>query len=104
MYPAFYFGIYLQRTVKLPGYCKSLLLLTNRYGETTLSKEGEGRITIENPQLWWVNGLGEQALLPGKSHAFLRQSGSGYLGERRIGLRTMTMKREKDEWGVELCS
>lgn len=30
--------------------------------ETTLDTNGKGRIVIEQPRLWWVNGLGEQPL------------------------------------------
>ena len=66
--------------------------------ETSLSGEGTGSIAIENPQLWWVNGLGGQPLYEVEAVLF-------YNGEavdtwrRRIGLRSMTMQRNKDEWG-----
>lgn len=60
--------------------------------------QGKGELRIENPRLWWVNGLGEQPLY--KVTAILyRQGQEEDRWERRIGLRSMRMKREKDKWG-----
>ncbi|MGI6671573.1 MAG: beta-mannosidase [Christensenellales bacterium] len=70
---------------------------------TILTSEGED-IEVTNPQLWWPNGLGEQPLYD--VHAELRADGEAVdTWQARIGLRTMTMKREKDEWGesFETC-
>ena len=55
-------------------------------------------IRIENPKLWWPNGYGDQNLYGVKVTLYSdgREIDSW---ERRIGLRTMTMHREKDEWG-----
>ena len=86
---------------KEPENCQVIVKVTSpdeQVWETTLSKEGEGCITIENPQLWWVNGLGEQPLYQVKAMLFYDNQEVD-TWERRIGLRTMTMKREKDEWG-----
>lgn len=55
-------------------------------------------ILVENPKLWWPNGYGEQPLY----RAFVTVSANGTeldCWERRIGLRTMKLHREKDEWG-----
>ncbi|MDO4274033.1 MAG: glycoside hydrolase family 2 protein [Eubacteriales bacterium] len=59
----------------------------------------QGRITIDNPLLWWPNGVGEQPLY--KVNASLYEGTDKCLDswEKRIGLRTMTMRREKDQWG-----
>ena len=66
--------------------------------ETSLSGEGTGSIAIENPQLWWVNGLGGQPLY--EVEAVLFYNGEAVdTWKRRIGLRSMTMQRNKDEWG-----
>lgn len=66
--------------------------------ETVLSPEGEGQLTIQNPQLWWPNGLGEQPLY--QAEVFLLYEGKTEDSwKRRIGLRTMTMRREKDQYG-----
>lgn len=66
--------------------------------ETALSKEGKGTIVVENPELWWVNGLGGQPLY--EVEAVLSDNGEAVdTWTRRIGLRSMTMQRVKDEWG-----
>ena len=59
-------------------------------------------IEIENPQLWWPNGLGEQPLYTVSVRLF-RDDEEIDSWQRRIGLRTMTVKREKDEWGESFC-
>lgn len=55
-------------------------------------------ITIEHPQLWWPNGLGNQPL-----YRVTVRLATGDTRTWRIGLRTMTVSREKDEWGEEFC-
>ena len=66
--------------------------------ETALSEDGKGSLVIEEPQLWWVNGLGEQPLY--QVEAVLFKDGEPIDSwKRRIGLRSMTMKIEKDQWG-----
>lgn len=62
------------------------------------SCEEEQTIRIENPQIWWPNGLGEQPLY----RVTVRLS-TGEEKTWRIGLRTMSVSREKDEWGEEFC-
>lgn len=54
-------------------------------------------IVIEAPQLWWPNGFGGQPLYTVKATV------PGDEWERRIGLRTLTISREKDRWGEEFC-
>ncbi|MCL2081612.1 MAG: glycoside hydrolase family 2 protein [Oscillospiraceae bacterium] len=55
-------------------------------------------IVIDEPELWWPNGYGAQPLYTVK--AVMSVGGSkADVWERRIGLRTMTIKREEDEWG-----
>lgn len=66
--------------------------------ETLLSPEGKGSLVIENPRLWWVNGLGEQPLYQVEAVLFCEGTAVD-TWKRRIGLRSMTMQREKDEWG-----
>ena len=67
-------------------------------GTRTVYEDCPVEIEIENPQLWWPNGIGEQALY--QVEVILR-NGDQVLDvwSRRIGLRTLTMHREKDEWG-----
>ncbi|MFI3257706.1 MAG: glycoside hydrolase family 2 protein [Spirochaetales bacterium] len=55
-------------------------------------------ITIKNPQLWWPNGYGEQPLYT--ITVELKANGTIIdVWQKRIGLRTMTVRREKDEYG-----
>ncbi len=55
-------------------------------------------ITVEDPMLWWPNGYGEQPLYTVKVELF--QGGERLdVWEKRIGLRRMTVRAEKDEWG-----
>jgi beta-mannosidase len=55
-------------------------------------------ILIENPLLWWPNGFGSQPLYTVEVELLDNESildASSY----RIGLRTMTVHCEKDQWG-----
>lgn len=48
-----------------PGNYRTLVTLKSPCGEimeTELDADGDGRIVIDHPLLWWVNGLGEQPL------------------------------------------
>ncbi|MCC8106153.1 MAG: glycoside hydrolase family 2 protein [Clostridiales bacterium] len=70
-------------------------------------------IEIDQPQLWWPNGYGEQKLYTVSveliekdcvcaGNAETDAAAGGVVLDtwtRRIGLRTMTMHREKDQWG-----
>ncbi|MDR2571333.1 MAG: glycoside hydrolase family 2 protein [Oscillospiraceae bacterium] len=55
-------------------------------------------IMIEKPELWWPNGYGAQPLYNVRV-AIISDGQEIDHWERRIGLRTMTVVREKDEWG-----
>lgn len=63
--------------------------------ETTAAEQV---VAIQNPQLWWPNGLGKQPL-----YRVTVRLATGDTRMWRIGLRTMTVSREKDEWGEEFC-
>lgn len=63
--------------------------------ETTATEQV---VRIKNPQLWWPNGLGKQPL-----YRVTVRLATGDMRVWRIGLRTMTVSREKDEWGEEFC-
>lgn len=72
-------------------------------------------ISIKNPKLWWPNGYGEQSLytvtvsllkMNTSADAFVNSSTNTEIIDswtRRIGLRTMTMHIEKDEYGECFC-
>lgn len=74
------------------------VILTDPEGKQSVFLDSPKEITVEDPMLWWPNGYGEQALYTvcvqlKQEEAVIDQ------WERRIGLRTMTMKIEKDAWG-----
>lgn len=87
---------------------ESVKSLPSTFTYTVRIKEPEGRtwvledspeeLTIENPKLWWVNNLGSQPLYD--ICVTLRYQGTILdTWERKIGLRQVTMRREKDRWG-----
>lgn len=59
-------------------------------------------IVVERPQLWWPNGYGEQPLY----HLSVVLKHKDLLLDNKeftLGLRTMTISQEKDEWGSEFA-
>lgn len=58
---------------------------------------------VENPHLWWPNGMGAQPLY--ELQLLLRDESGTVLHTvtRRIGLRTLELVREKDQWGESFC-
>ena len=60
------------------------------------------KFAVDNPRLWWPNGYGEQPLYT--VDVTLRRDGAELdRWTRRIGLRTVTVRREKDQWGESFC-
>ncbi|MBQ7374228.1 MAG: glycoside hydrolase family 2 protein [Clostridia bacterium] len=70
-------------------------------GEEIALKNGV-QTEIQNPKLWWPNGYGEQPLYKVVTECL---SGGKVVdeNEKKIGLRTLVVSREKDEWGEEFC-
>ena len=59
-------------------------------------------IPIEDPRLWWPAGFGDQPLY--RVRVELTHGGKTLdQWERRVGLRTLTVSRRKDEWGESFC-
>ncbi len=59
----------------------------------------ESKLVIENPKLWWPNGMGEQPLY---DITVVLTDGEGKELDRvvkRTGLRTVKLDRHPDEWG-----
>ncbi len=56
-------------------------------------------VTVENPQLWWPNGYGRQPLY---QVDVMLLDGETILDQRayRLGLRTLVVRQEPDEWGL----
>jgi len=57
-------------------------------------------LAIRNPRLWWPNGLGEQPLYKLKIELTDAAGNLLDLVEKRIGLRTLKLIREPDEYGT----
>ena len=58
---------------------------------------------IEKPKLWWPNDYGDQPLYIVRT-TLLDEDGTSLESiTRRIGLRTLTISQEKDEWGNEFA-
>lgn len=68
-----------------------------------MTEPGEKSAVIENPRLWWPRGYGEQNQYTVKVLLF---GADGDLLDMEIigvGLRTLTVSREKDQWGEEFA-
>jgi beta-mannosidase len=74
------------------------VLITDPKGKVTKYEKSPERIAIKKPELWWPRGFGAQNLY-GVKVVLLRKGVELDSWERRIGLRTMTVRRQKDKWG-----
>ncbi|HJB81524.1 MAG TPA: glycoside hydrolase family 2 protein [Candidatus Mediterraneibacter intestinavium] len=66
-------------------------------------KTAEAELTVPEPKLWWPAGYGDQPLYRVEIRCY---DGAGRLTERAektIGLRTLTVSRDTDEWGREFA-
>ena len=68
-------------------------------GERWEAKNDNCRIVVDKPQLWWPRGYGQQPLYGVKVELFDSTGHELDVWERKIGLRTMTVNTQKDEWG-----
>lgn len=67
-------------------------------GSVLTEENSPKELVIGNPKLWWPRGYGEQALYTVRVE-LLNGDKTEDVWERRIGLRTMKMHMEKDQWG-----
>lgn len=84
-------------------YSVELVLLSpsgERVSEKWVSVEYKTSVSFEinEPKLWWPNGYGEQNLYTLKIVLKHGEHQIDYM-EKRVGLRTATIKREPDKWG-----
>jgi len=69
----------------------------------TVTEDVTFEIIVEEPQLWWPNGFGKANLydvaitLLGENEKELDQL------QKKIGIRSIELSREDDEWGQEFC-
>ncbi len=81
-----------------------IVKITSPGGETSKKRlssannEEHLAMTVDDPELWWPNGYGERPLYA--VDVLLKKDGQ-LLDDRtlRIGLRTLTIRQETDEWG-----
>ncbi|MDN5314056.1 MAG: beta-mannosidase [Clostridiales bacterium] len=72
--------------------------ITEPDGSTYIVTDPTSATEIQNPQLWWPNGLGKQPLYTIGCELF--NNGKSIDSKiYRIGLRILTIRRQKDEWG-----
>lgn len=76
--------------------------VTTTYHEKVEAEDNSYSISVEQPELWWPNGYGEQPLY---QLAIVMTSKKDVCDEKEftVGLRTLTMSQEKDEWGSEFA-
>ena len=75
------------------------LIVTDPKGKSKEFSGSPKQVKIEKPELWWPNGFGSQSLYTVTVILLSPRGVELDRWERRIGLRTMTVRREKDKWG-----
>ncbi|MGN0376650.1 MAG: glycoside hydrolase family 2 protein [Suilimivivens sp.] len=65
-----------------------------------LSEDGEDyRIEITDPEIWWPRGYGKQPLYQAKVSLLSVEGEILDTWEKKIGLRTITVNTDQDQWG-----
>ncbi|MBQ3503376.1 MAG: glycoside hydrolase family 2 protein [Oscillospiraceae bacterium] len=64
-------------------------------GKVWTAEGTDARVVIDDPELWWPAGYGGQPLYT----VTVRLGDDLDTWQKRIGLRTMTVTRKKDQWG-----
>lgn len=80
-------------------YCEISVLYPN--GTVVTESGTSGSFCIENPELWWTYELSGKETQPLYTVRAVLKSGEQILdtAEKKVGLRTITLNREKDEYG-----
>lgn len=81
--------------------CEVKITITSPSGKTFVAKNNE-EIKIENPELWWPNGYGKQNLYQVEVNA-VKDGVITDTNVKKVGLRTLTLCMEKDQWGESFC-
>lgn len=81
------------------GITARLDIRGNIVSEIPLDSDGRGSVQIDNPELWWPNGWGDQPLYD--LSLTLKDAAGKVLDQthKRIGLRKLEVVREEDEAG-----
>ncbi|MHB0911944.1 MAG: beta-mannosidase [Armatimonadota bacterium] len=67
---------------------------TRRQSVDTVDGRAQAEFPIENPKLWWPNGYGDQPL-----YTVQVELEGGDTRTLRVGLRTLELRQDFDEWG-----
>lgn len=79
-----------------------LYLVAELDGQKIILDGGRGQVTVKNPRLWWPNGYGEQNLYNVTIYLYKNEVLID-TAWKTVGLRTIELCRENDEWGQEFC-
>ena len=93
--------VYITVSAEASRVCNMEISLVSPSGGVT-SLENGVEVKISEPCLWWPRGYGEQNLYT----IVCKIVENGVVvdkNKKRIGLRTLTLSREKDEWGESFC-
>lgn len=91
-------GMYIiQGEIITPEGRVSAITETMEGSETTLFME------IEEPKIWWPNGFGEHPLYTVSVYALDMNGNEWDSKSYKIGLRTITVSQDRDEFGHEFC-
>ncbi len=99
-------GVHVNVNIEEPGHAALRTKITILYkGETADQDDVEARhgvaettLIVENPKLWWPNGMGEQSRYDIKVELFEGDTSIDNVS-KRIGLRTLVLDRHDDQWG-----
>ncbi len=64
-----------------------------------VGQKGSAKILIKDPQLWWPNGYGDQALYEAQVTLRLEDETLLDVHDNQIGLRTLELRQEADQYG-----
>jgi len=91
-------GMYIiQGEIVTPEGRVSAITETMEGNEATLFME------IEEPKIWWPNGFGDHPLYTVSVYALDMNGNEWDSKSYKIGLRTITVSQERDEYGHEFC-
>lgn len=91
--------VYITCTAETSKKANLTLTLTSPNGKTFTLENGV-EFKVENPELWWPNGLGAQPLYTVTATLDVKGEKVDEM-QKKIGLRTLILSRAKDEIGEE---
>ena len=94
-------SVFLTTTVTTSKDCDIKIVVNDPDGKV-IEIENEKETKIQEPKLWWPHGYGKQCLY----RVIVQAIKDGKVideNEKKIGLRTLKLIREKDEWGESFC-